>query len=288
MDSDVIRRVREHNYRRTAERRLHTVEDAQAFVDEVGFCHFWPIKGVETPNLFHAIAGRVRPVPMEHGDPDIGKCWGWKDQSLDKKWWYYGKLLRRRATLVSLEMLPYFYALSENYGSLDDYLQEYEDGRMTAEAKAVYEAILENGPLDTVRLRREARMSAESAKSRFDRALVELQVGLKVLPIGVAEAGAWRYAFVYEIVQRHFTDLPAQARPIGRGEARRALVLRYLDNVVAAGHKMIAKVFHVLKWTPAELERTIAALLEEEAVREVEVGREGLQLVSMRALIRKL
>jgi hypothetical protein len=280
MDSDVILHAREHNYRRTAERRLHTVEDARAFVDEVGFCHFWPIKGVETPNLFHAIAGRVRPVPMEHDDPDIGKCWGWKDQSLDKKWWYYGKLLRRRATLVSLDMLPYFYALSENFGELTDYLAEYEDGRMTAEAKAVYEAILENGPLDTVRLRREARMSAESAKSRFDRALVELQVGLKVLPIGVAEAGAWRYAFVYEIVQRYFTDLPAQARPIGRGEARRALVSRYLDNVVAADRKMIAKVFHVLRWTPTELNRTIAVLLGEGAIQEVQVkGVKQLQLV---------
>lgn len=57
---------------------------------------------------------------------------------------------------------------------------------MTAEAKAVYEAILENGPLDTVRLRHEARRSAESAKSRFDRALVELQAGLKVLPNAIA------------------------------------------------------------------------------------------------------
>jgi len=49
--------------------------------------------------------------------------------------------------------------------------------------------LLKHGPLDTVRLRREARMSAESAKSRFERGLVELQVGLKVLPVGVAEAG---------------------------------------------------------------------------------------------------
>jgi len=65
-------------------------------------------------------------------------------------------------------------------------------------------------------------------------------------------------------------------------------VLRYLDNVVAADRKMVTKVFHVLKWTPAELERTIAALLEEEAVREVEVGRVGLQLVSMQALRRGL
>jgi hypothetical protein len=285
LTSDEITQQRHLKYRRTQERRLHSVEEAQAFVDEVGFCHFWPIKGAELPNLFHAIAGRVRPVPMEHDDADISKCWGWKDDSLDKKRWYYGKLLRRRATLVSLDMLPYFYALSENFGSLDDYIAEYDDGRMTAEAKAVYEAILENGPLDTVRLRREARMSANSAKSRFDRALVELQVGLKVLPIGVARTGAWNYAFTYELFQRWFPEIPELARGIKRSEARRVLVSRYLDNVVATDRKMIAKVFHVLKWTARELDRTIAALLEEDVIREIEVeGLEKPQLISTRVL----
>jgi len=280
-----ILRQREYNYRRTAERRIRTIGEARAFVEEVGFCHFWPIKRAELPNLFHAIAGRVRPVPNEHDDPDGSKCWGWKDCALGERWWYYGKLLRRRATLVSLDLLPTFYACSENYGDLDDYLQEYADGLMTAEARAIYEALLEHGPLDTVRLRREARMSAESAKSRFDRALVELQVGLKVLPIGVAEAGAWRYAFLYELLPRWFSDIPEQARHIERNEARRTLVSRYLDNVVAADRKMIGKVFHVLKWTPTELYRTIDALLQESMVWEVQVkGLKHLQLVSTRAL----
>ena len=114
---------------------------------------------------------------------------------------------------------------------------------------------------------------------------MKLQVGLKVIPIGVAQAGAWNYAFVYEILQRHFPDLPAQARPIGRAEARRVLVLRYLDNVVAADRKMVAKVFHVLKWTPKELERTIEGLTERDAVRELEIeGAKDRQLVSSHAL----
>ena len=234
---------REHNYHRTPERRIQTVKEARAFVEEVGFCHFWPIKGVELPNLFHAIAGRIRPVPMAHDDPDLSKCWGWKDGALDEKWWYYGKLLKRRATLVSLAELPYFYALSENYGDLEDYLQEYEEGRLTAEAKSVYEALLKHGPLDTVRLRREARLSARSAKSRFDRALVELQVGLKVLPVGIAEAGAWRYAFVYDILQRHLPQIPVQAREIKRSEARHTLVRRYLEVVVAHHRKHVSHVY---------------------------------------------
>jgi hypothetical protein len=172
---------------------------------------------------------------------------------------------------------------SDNYGSLTDYLTEYQDGKMTAEARAIYEALLEHGPLDKVRLRREARLTSEGAKSRVDRALVELQVGLKVLPVGVAEAGAWNYTFVYELFQRWFPEVPEQARSIGRGEARRVLVRRYLDNVVAADRGMVAKVFHVMKWTKRELERAIEALVEEGEVREVEVERlDGPYLISIR------
>ena len=63
------------------------------------------------------------------------------------------------------------------------------------------------------------------------------------------------------------------------------LVQRYLDNVVATDRKMIAKVFHVLKWTSRELEWTIEALLEQGSVREMKVeGIRGPQLVSVRAL----
>ncbi|HUW94742.1 MAG TPA: hypothetical protein VMW58_03075, partial [Anaerolineae bacterium] len=163
-----IEERRARNYHRTPDLRIETPEAARAFVDEVGFCHFWPTKGAELPNLFHAIAGRVRPVPMQHDDPDINKCWRWKDAALGKRQWCYGKLLRKRATLVSLEILPLFYASSENLGEVDDYLDEYRAGNMTAEAKWIYEALLEHGPLDTIQLRQKAGLSSSGAKSRFD------------------------------------------------------------------------------------------------------------------------
>jgi hypothetical protein len=271
---------RDARYRRTSEQRVTTLEDARAFVNDVGFCHFWPIKDIEMPNLLHAIAGRARDVPQEHADPDGSRCWSWKDRALGKRWWYYGKLLRRRATLVSLDLLPTFYACSENFGDIHDYLTEYRDGLLSAEAKAIYEALLEHGPLDTVRLRRESRMSADSAKSRFDRALVELQIGLKVLPIGVAETGAWHYAFIYEILQRHFPTLPEQARVVSRSQAQRTLIQTYLHNVVSADRGMITKVFHVMKWTSRELARAIDVLLEEDIIREIQVeGMPSAQLM---------
>lgn len=262
-------RRREERYCRTPERRVQTIDQARAFVQQVGFCFLWPIKGIEMPSLFHAIAGRVRSVPNKHNDPDLSRCWGWKDAALGQRWWHYGKLLRRKATLVSLDLLPAFYACSENYGGLDDYLEQYRAGTMTAEAKRIYETLLEQGPLDTVRLRREAHMVAEGAKSRFDRALVELQVGLKVLPIAVAEAGAWRYAFVYELLQRHYPELPERAREIQRSQARRMLVKRYLENVMVADRSMLERVFHVLHWSRRDWDSTLDALLTGGVIHEL-------------------
>ncbi len=191
--------------------------------------------------------------------------------------------------MISLDLIPTFYACSENLGDLYEYLEQYRAGMMTAEAKWIYEALLEHGPLDTIRLRRESRMSGRSAKSRFDRALVELQVGMKVLPVGVARTGRWKYAFTYDIVQRHFPELPEQAREIKRSQAQRTLVSRYVDDVVAADRKQIARIFHVFRWTSSELERAIATLLQEEAIQNRQIeGLKDPQLLSTKALAREL
>ncbi|MGH2592067.1 MAG: AlkZ-related protein [Anaerolineae bacterium] len=252
-----LTRARDLRYRRKPSLRLKTPADAVRFVNELGFCFLWPITGVEMPSLWAAVAGD-RPVADEHDDPGH-VTWGWKDQSLDKRWWHYAKLLRGKATLVSLDTLPYFYALSENFGGPDDYLEEYRAGRLSIEAKTIYEVLRDGGAMDTVRLRREARMSADSSKTRFEKALTDLQKGLKILPVGVAEAGAWRYAFVYELVDRWFPDLPASARTIARTQARVTLVRRYVGNVIAIAPAAVTRLWG---WRKDETEAAIAHLVE--------------------------
>ena len=252
-----LKRLRDERYRRKPSLRLKTPDDAVRFVHEMGFCFFWPIQGVEMPSLWAAVAGD-RPVADEHDDPGH-ITWRWKDEALDKRRWYYGKLLRGKATLVSLDTLPCFYALSENIGGPDDYLEEYRAGRLSAEAKTLYEVIRDGGAMDTVRLRREARMAAESSKARFEKALTDLQKGLKILPVGVAEAGAWRYAFVYDLVDRWLPNVPEAARHITRGAARAELARRYVENVVAIAPGTIARLFG---WRKDELEAAIAGLIE--------------------------
>ena len=243
--------------------RLTKPVQALDFVNERGFVFFWPIKGIILPTLWAATAGD-RPVPNEHDDPGM-VTWGWKDDSLDKRIWYYGKILRRKATFISLEVAPYFYALSENYGSPEeDYLLAYEEGRLTQAAKQIYETLLDKGSLDTISLRKEARL-LNAKESVFNRALEDLQKDFKILPVGIAEAGAWKYAFRYKITARHMPELPEKARSIGEAEARRKLLELYLVSVGAAQIRDAVKLFG---WLPELTHRTFAWLVQNGFVKD--------------------
>lgn len=257
-----------HTFRLAQERRLSSKEEAVSFVDERGFVFFWPIKDILMPSLWSAVAGD-RPVANAHDDPGH-VTWGWKDDMLDKRQWYYGKILRGRATMISLDVAPVFYALSENYGEPElDYLQLYQDGLMTREAKVIYETILERGPIDTVTLRREARMTSRKSNSPFNRAMTYLQRDFKILPVGVSESGGWNYSFIYAAVHRHYPELPQEARSIGRSEARRRLVTLYLASVGVAGEGDVRKVF---QWRLRDVRQTLGELVARGTIEVVDEG----------------
>jgi hypothetical protein len=252
-----LKAQRARTFRLLPATRLTTAAQAADFVNERGFVYFWPIKGIVLPTLWVATAGD-RPVPNDHDDPGQ-VTWDWKDKSLGKKIWYYGKILRRKATFISLEVAPYFYALSENYGSPEeDYLLAYEEGRLTQAAKQVYKALLDKGSLDTISLRKEARL-LNAKESVFNRALEDLQRDFKILPVGIAEAGAWKYAFRYDITARHMPELPEKARSIGEAEARQKLVELYFASVGAAQARDVTRLFG---WPPELAKRTVARLVQ--------------------------
>lgn len=245
------------------QRRLSSPAQALKFVEARGFVYFWPIKGIDLPSLWTAVAGN-RPVADKHDDPGH-ITWGWKDGSLDKKIWYYAKILRKKATMISLDVAPYFYALSENYGSPEeDYLLAYEEGRLTQSAKQVYETLLKEGAMNTLDLRKAAKL-ANAKDSEFNKALEVLQADFKILPVGVAEAGAWKYSHVYEIVPRHFPSLPEQARTIGESAARAKLLELYFESVGAATESDAAKLFG---WNKELLGRSISGLIAKKILVE--------------------
>lgn len=255
---------RARTFRLPPAKPIASQSQALTFVNQRGFVYFWPIKGIDLPSLWTAVAGD-RPVADEHNDPGH-VTWGWKDNALPKRIWYYAKILRRKATMVSLEAAPYFYALSENYGSPEeDHLLAYEEGRLTLAAKNIYDALLKEGALDSISLRKAARLTS-AKESQWNRALEDLQMDFKILPVGVAEAGAWKYAFIYQITARHYPDLPEKARLIGESEARAKLLELYFASVGAAQLRDVTKLFG---WSKDLAERTLSKLVEREELVKV-------------------
>jgi hypothetical protein len=252
-----LRAYRATTFRLSRIRRVRTPRQALSFVNERGFVFFWTIEGIDLPSLWTAVAGDRR-VPREHDDPGH-VTWGWKDSALSQRRWFYAKLLRAKSTMVSLEALPYFYALSERLGDLDDYELAYDAGRLSREARAVADALRLSGAQHTVALRQLTHLASEASKPRFEKALHDLQRGLWVVPVGVAEAGAWRYAFIYELFDRWFPSIARQARHIPRDVARVHLTQLYLDSVGAADVKQVRSVFG---WGRPDVEQALEAVVE--------------------------
>jgi len=252
--------LRDVRYHRLPHLRLRNEEEAARFVDEVGFCLVFGGQEMELPNLWEAILGkRARSLPpYHHWATDL--AWRWKDSLPAHKRVLYGKFLHGKPLLVSLRIFPHLYALSENYGGLDDYLVEYEEGRLSQEAKRVYEALLRCGPLPTSHLRREAGLAGKANARRFERALVELQAGLKIVKVGISDANRWKYCYVYDLLPRWMPQVVEQARTITLSQARRAILGQYLRTVIAAPPSQIAWLFG---WRMQEMEKACASLAEE-------------------------
>jgi len=144
----------------------------------------------------------------------------------------------------------------------------------------VYETLLEKGALNTLDLRRHAKL-ANAKESEFGRALEQLQADFKILPVGVAEAGAWKYSHIFEIVPRHYPDLPERARVISESKARVKLLELYFEMVGAAQLRDVTKLFG---WTAEIANRAVDKLIEENILTKAMCPKQTGEWIAVRNL----
>ncbi|MDR7549565.1 MAG: hypothetical protein QN131_06455 [Armatimonadota bacterium] len=257
-------------YRRTVLRahRVRTRRAALRFIDALGFCYAFTGGPGGLPGLFDVLATRS-------SDRMWSWAWQWKDDLATGRWAYYGKVIRRKPSYISLALLPAFYALSGNVGEPDDHLQAYREGRLSLMARTVYEAILAEGPVSTWTLRRRFVPRGERG-TRFHRALDDLQERLLVAK--VAEEEEWRNGFVWDAFHRWMPEVVAQASRLSTVVAAAKVLERYLGIVGASPDEEIMATFG---WSPrlveqaarqAGLDRVRIDGREERATRHLRAG----------------
>jgi hypothetical protein len=280
-----VQALRAERYRQRPNLRVDNEQQALDFLNKAGLSLLFSAADMELPSLWGALKGADAPPPRTNRGREIGLAWRWKDTLPIEGKVLYGKFLRKKPVFIALDLAPAFYALSPNYGEpAEDYLIDYHDGKLSIEARQVYETLLTAGALPTSRLRREAGLSGKANASRFDRALAELQMQFRITKVATSDANRWGYMYVYDLFHRHFPAIVAAARDISGAQAREIILLRYLRTVVAASESDVVRLFG---WTARDVELLVLRLKAKECLRtDVQIeGLDGPHLVSRDAAL---
>src|SRR3989442_14859155 len=104
----------------------------------------------------------------------------------------------------------------------------YAGGRISHDARTIWQALEQHGPLATLELRHACKMGSKAGNVRFKRAMLELQCLLQVVHFGAEqETAAWASGR-FELTSRAFPRQVLRAREIAPEAARAAIAKKYL------------------------------------------------------------
>jgi hypothetical protein len=244
--------------------RVRSLEDAAAFVDQVGVALAWGKVDLVLPSLWEEIAGFDADWAIRDDagkptgfTPEFDKFWRWKDELADRRLVCAGRHFGNSAFLIAPRLLGAAYALTGRPGTDED----FRDAELETLDLEVAEAVLENGPLTGPEIRR---LLGTTDRKAVDRALARLQRGFVLTNAGAVEQSqGWR-AIRQDVFARRWKRslrrLPAE------DEARRALATAVLEG---AGELSAADLGGALGWRRRQAESVLTEL--------VDAGRAGLR-----------
>lgn len=246
--------LRDRTLHRLPHLRVRTEKDALRFIRRVGFCFTFRTFGYTLPCLYVAVCGRRHPrwPKHTHHHPAVVRTWDLKDTLPAKRRVYYGRVLKGKPTLVSLELFPAFVALIRDGRLSGDYLADYRDGRLSRTALQLMDTLMEAHPLDTGELRRRAGLEAPLQTRPFEKAMAELQRKLWV--VKVEEVYDPYFCYRWDMVDNWFPDEMRQGLRLSRDEAVRQLVEQYLKTVITSQERTISRLFEL---QATEVERVL-------------------------------
>lgn len=193
------------------ESTINSKEKALNFINKHGFVTLFPIRGKKFPNLYQAVKG--------NREEKFSKAFEWADElSIKQKQIHYGKLIDGQVTLISMEMLPYFYKL-------------YRRVKFTDTADKILAFIKQNGPTSTSDLREKLGLSGKNKKSKFVKALDELQMAFAITVVNKGKPP--RHTHTWDLVRNWMPkELIKKAELINEENAKNRIVTKLLENHV--------------------------------------------------------
>jgi len=215
---DEIEEYRDSRWQREGAGCVETAEQAERFIERVGFTACLTDSRQPGPSLYVAVCGRrdaVMPRNVQK-DPEASHTWMLKDQILRRGRVYYGKLPRGKAMFLAPRMIPYFNAL---WGVP----RSEQKKRLSNSALAVLRVLRREWEMATADLRARSRVTDRKA---FTSAIDELQASMIVVPSEVVYQP--KLTYLWGLAEERFPQ--ELARKIHRQTALRELARCFLDG----------------------------------------------------------
>ncbi|HUQ42749.1 MAG TPA: crosslink repair DNA glycosylase YcaQ family protein [Candidatus Limnocylindrales bacterium] len=228
--------------------RVRNAPQLVEMVDAVGFC-------------FAFTGDPAYPIPacFDHlSTSDDGKkwewMWPWKDELAEAKKLYYGKLLVKKPTFVSMKMLPTFYATFGRAGEVDDHLEDVRAGRLSDLGRRVVEYLHHRGETQKKRMRADLGIESKDGRNDLERAIEELQRLMYVARVKAVGERSDDYNYTYDLFVRRYPETVRAAERISSSDAIASLLRRVVE---LTGGITPAKVSRLFEWQEHQTQKAI-------------------------------
>src|SRR5882762_467320 len=235
--------------------RVHRVRNAEGLVtmvDAFGFCFAFTLRTGDAP-----IPACFDHLSTNSEDRKWGWMWGWKDELPQEKRLYYGKLLVRKPTFVSMKVLPTFYATFGRAGEADDHVDDVRAGRLSDIARRVIDYLSQRGETQTKRMRADLGITSQEGKVDYAKAVEELQRLMYVARVKAVGEGREDYNYTYDLFVRRYPETVKNAERISSSDAMTTLLRRLLELAGGVTTKQVKRLFD---WDDEQTERTTTRL----------------------------
>jgi len=220
--------------------RAHRVRNATqlvAMVDAVGFCFaFTGQASYPVPACFDHLSTNEEHRKWEW-------MWPWKDELAEAKKLYYGKLLVKKPTFVSMKMLPVFYATFGRGGEADDHLDDVRAGRISDLGRRVIEYVQHRGETQKKRLRADLGIESKEGRGDLEHAIEELQRLMYLARVKAVGERSDDYNYTYDLFVRRYPETVKAAERLASSEAAVLLLRRLLELAGGVTPKQVQRLF---------------------------------------------
>lgn len=193
---EAIEAYRDYHWQRDPTQRVETVQQAEAFVERVGFTSSLTDSRKPGPSLYVTVCGRrdaVMPRNVQK-DPEASLTWTLKDDVIRRGKMYYSKLARGRALFLAPRLIPYFYAV---WGIR----KSEEKKRLSMNARAILAVLRKEYESASIDLRKD---SGLTDRKEFGLAFDELQAAMIVIPSEVVYEP--KFTYIWTLAEIRFPE----------------------------------------------------------------------------------